>query len=89
MTAIRHFDKFTEQRLAAVKSSLGPGEQLPGPFDTRWVVPDVERLSESMKTTAEHSMLGLWYHANGNREPLDVVMMRYAPFSFFPSGLTD
>ncbi|KAH6909655.1 hypothetical protein BKA70DRAFT_1221873 [Coprinopsis sp. MPI-PUGE-AT-0042] len=65
MTAIRHFDAFTDGRLASVKSLLRPGEPLPGPFDERYLVPDVEKLSESMKTTAEHSMVGLWYHAGG------------------------
>ncbi|KAH6900908.1 hypothetical protein BKA70DRAFT_1115281 [Coprinopsis sp. MPI-PUGE-AT-0042] len=81
MTAIRHFDAFTDGRLASVKASLGPGEPLPGPFDERYLVPDVEKLSESMKTTAEHSMVGLWYHAGGNRESLDVVMMRLQSYN--------
>jgi hypothetical protein len=76
MTAIRHFDAFTDERLALVKASLRPGEPSPGPFDQRYLVPDVEKLSENMKTTAEHSMVGLWYHAGANRESLDVVMMR-------------
>ncbi|KAG2003290.1 hypothetical protein CC2G_003904 [Coprinopsis cinerea AmutBmut pab1-1] len=71
--AIRHFAQFTNDRLANLKASLG-GEPMPGPFDERYIVPDVESLTHDMK--GEHSLMGLWYHSDGNREPLSQVMQR-------------
>ncbi|TFK20511.1 hypothetical protein FA15DRAFT_659026 [Coprinopsis marcescibilis] len=72
--AIRHFSTFTKDRLAGVKASLEEGEPLPGPYDSRYIVPDVDSLTHEMK--GEHSLMGLWMHSNGNREHLSEVMKR-------------
>ncbi|KAJ2930972.1 hypothetical protein H1R20_g6121, partial [Candolleomyces eurysporus] len=70
---MKSYPSFTTKRMNDIRQSLGDAT-LPSPFSEVYFIPNLDSLT--VEARGENSLIGLWRHETGDREPMIEVLKR-------------